>query len=343
MLVRIDDREYRQQLTRAQSALVGVDAQLAELKTQDSNLDQLLQPARRELASAEWEFNKVKDLYQREVAPKREYERGQLVFEQTRRMVQALENQKALLPDQREQLEATRQNRQAELEIARLNVDRCTIHAPFDGELADKNVEIGERVQIGSPLATVLDPNLIEIPVELPVSVRPKVRLNAPCKLTLPGQADLSWQGTVKRIAPAADEKTRTFELFADVDNTGKTQTLMPGYFVRATIEGPTYRDVLVIPRSCIQQDQVFVWHQGQASARGVSIQEQYGDRSIVSGLQPGDIVITSNLDALYEGAAVRLDAELLPDKEHSNGVAATRPVPVAAIKPPSDTPTEQK
>jgi RND family efflux transporter MFP subunit len=342
ILLRIDDREYREQLLRAESLLAAVAAQLAEIQTQQSNIDQLLEPARRELASAEWEFNKVRDLYDQQVAPKREYERAQLVVEQTRRMVQELENQKSLLPTRREQLEANHRNHQAEQEIARLNVERCTIRAPFDGRVSEKQVETGERVQIGSVLLAILDPDLIEVPVELPISIRPKVRLQAACELTLPSRPGLSWKGAVKRIAPAASETTRTFELFVEVSNVNQAQALVPGYFVRAEIEGPAYRDVLVVPRNCVQQSQVFVWRNGQAVARQVEVREQFADRSIIAGIEPGSIVIASNFDALYDGAAVRLDGDSLAAGVPVGQTMVSQAQPPAAEQV-SDPPTEQK
>lgn len=308
ILIRINDTEYRQILTRTESLLAAAEAELGLLDVEETNLGQLLAPARRELASAQWEYDKVRDLREQGVAPQREYERAVLTFEQTRRMVQDLENQKALIPARRTRLQAARADHRAAVAIAKLDLERCVIRAPFDGRVADKIVEVGERVQRGTHLITLLDPRLIEVPVQLPVSLFSRVAVGSTCTLSTPAVANVSWQGRVKRISPAADELTRTFELFVEVDNTEHPRELVPGFFTHARIQGPTLQNVLVVPRGSIQQEHVYVYQDGQARRRQIQVARHLSDQAVVTGLNPGDMVITSNLDALYEGLHVRID-----------------------------------
>lgn len=311
VLLRINDAEYQQQLARAQSLLAAEQAQLEQLDVEKANVARLLKTAQRELQSTEWEHNKVHDLYQRGAAPKREYEKARLALEQTRRSIQVLENQQKLIPTRRAALQASVANREAELAIARLNVERCTIRAPFAARIEDRPIDLGEYVQKGSSLITLLNPDLIEVAIELPLSARPRVTTDAPCTLDVPSMPDVTWQGTIKRIAPSARETTRTFAAFVEVDNRAHKHTLMPGYFVRARIEGPTLTDVLVIPRGTVQRGRVYVYQDGQARPREVRIVRDLKDRSIIAGLEPGQFVITSNLDALYDGLPVRLEETL--------------------------------
>jgi len=340
VLIRIDEHEYKQQLARAESLLAADEAQLKQLDTESLNLDRLITPARRELASAQFEYDQINDLYGRGSASKREHEQMRLVLEQTRRMLQMLENQKALLPSKRAQLQATRDSHRAEAAIARLDLDRCTLRAPFAGRVAEKTIEIGERVQKGSPLLSLLDPELIEVPVELPASVRPRVVIGAACELTMPSMPTVSWQGHVKRIAPAASEVTRTFELFVEVSNAGQAHELVPGFFVRAEIEGPTLTDVLVVPRGSVQRGQVFLYRDGQARKHGVQVARVLRDRSVVTGIRPGDVVIVSNLDALYEGAEVRLEGFPSPGEDRAAPALTSQP---AIADRPVEQLTEQK
>jgi len=320
VLVRIDDREYRSRLERAQSSLAAAEAQLDQLRVQQSNLDRVIETARRELASAEWEHKKVAALYKQGAAPKREFEQSRLVLERTRRTLQTLENQKALLPTKRSELEAMVRNRRAEVELARLQVERCTIRAPLTGRVAEKHVEVGERVQPGMVLLAVLDPDIVEVPVEIPVARRPDVMVGRACRLFIPGRSEVTWSGTVERIAPVADERTRTTRVFVRVDNRTQEHTLMPGVFVQAEIEGPTWAGVLTVPRGSVQEGRVFVYRDGRAEVREVHVACWLREQGIVMGLQPGDVVITSNLDALYDGAPVRLKDTVLA------GAVSTRP-----------------
>ncbi|MHC4672153.1 MAG: efflux RND transporter periplasmic adaptor subunit [Planctomycetota bacterium] len=308
-LIRIAPKEYEYLLDRAKSLLDAVKSQQTQVDVEEQNLNQLIEIAKSELSIAQREHQRVKDLFNREMAPRREYDLAQLALERGRRTLQSLQNNKALLPDKRAQLAAAYNNRLAEVELAQLNLERCTIAAPFDGRTDELNVEIGEHVIAGQVLVTVLDPTLIEVPIELPASVRPRVQVGAASVLTVDSVKDMTWTGRVTRIGPSTSESTRTFELFVEVDNSQQTQQLVPGYFVRATISGPTWENVLVVPRGSIKNDGVFICRDGKAYSRNIRVKKNLLDQSIIAGIEDGTVVITSNLDALYDGAPIRLQA----------------------------------
>ena len=168
-------------------------------------------------------------------------------------------------------------------------------------------VEVGERVAPGQQLLSIVDLSRIEVPIELPVSLRARVQAGAPARLSLESGPDVVWSGRVARISPSADELTRAFSLFVEVDNAGRAVPLVPGMFVRARIDGQMLQDVLIVPRGSIQDGRVFVCRDGRARPQDVRAQRQLLDRTVVSGLEPGTVVITSNLDVLYDGAPVEV------------------------------------
>lgn len=306
VLIRIDDREYQRILNRAESQREANRAQLVQIDVEEKNIDRLLETVGRELASAEWDHTEVARLFKLGNAPQREFEQSRLALERTRRVRQQIQNRKDLVPSRRLQLDAALKNSQAEVELARLNVERSTIRAPFDGRVDQLLVEIGERVQPGIFLISLLDPDLIEVAIELPVSIRSRVKVGAACTMSLESQPKVCWQGQVNRISPRASETTRSFKVYIDLDNRDQAPRLMPGYFVRARIDGPTLENVILIPRGTIQQDHVFIYNDGRAHQRDIRIERFLEDQGVVTGLSPGDLVITSNLDALFEGVPVR-------------------------------------
>ena len=308
VLLRIDEEEYARRLDSAQSRLEADRAQSAQLEVEGRNLDRLIAIARKELDIAQSDFDRIKELFEEGESHPREHDQYHRVLQQARSAHQVLENRKALLPSRRAQWEANCRNRHAEVELAQLNLDRCRIAAPFDGRIDEVLVELGERAQVGRELVTLLDPNLIEVPLELPASVRHRVPSGAACHLSVDSTDEVAWSGLVRRMSPTASEATRTFRLYVEVNNAEQARHLVPGFFIRAIVDGPTLEDVLVVPRGAIQQDRVFVYNAGKAHLRDISIVRHLLDRTVVAGLKPGDVVITSNLDALYEGAAVRLD-----------------------------------
>jgi len=318
LLLVIDDRDYQEQLKRAEGLLAASQAQLAQLDVEERSIDLLVESAETELASLTWEFQRIERLYKRNMGQKAEYEGARRFLERARRELEQLKNRKALLPTQRAQLSATCRNHEADVELARLSLERCRVVMPFDGQVDELTVEIGERVMVGALLVSILDPDLIEVPIELPVSVRGRVQVGAACSLSSGNMNGTSWSGHTKRISPSASELTRQFKLYVEVKNAEQANRLMPGYFVQATIEGDTLENVLTVPRGVVQNDHVFVFQGdahgvGAVQRREVRVVRHLVDQSIVTGLQSGDVVITSNLDALFEGADVRV-AEMLPD-----------------------------
>lgn len=304
-LVWIDNREYQARLKRAESQLAADEAALRQLDVELRNVDGLISIAEEEFQVADREFNRVRILFEQGSSSPREVDGARLDFERARRSLQTLVNQKALLPQRRAQLEAMRTLHGADVTLAQLNVEHCTVTAPFAGRLNEVLVEYGERVAPGARLFSIVDPLHIEVPIELPVARRGRLRVGAPCQLTLESRADAIWTGRVARIAPSANALTRTFALFVEVDNRTQAEPLIPGMFVRARIDGPTLADALVLPRGSIQDNRVYVYRDGQAHPRTVHIERHLLDLAVISGLAAGDVVITSNLDALYDGAAV--------------------------------------
>ncbi len=333
VLVRLDAREYQARLERARSQLTAAEAALRQIDIEKTNLDAMIETTQDELAVAEREFNRIRDLLERGASSVRELDDARVVVQRSRRTLQELQRQRAVIPERREQQKATCDLYRAEIALAELNVERCTISAPFAGRIDDLQVELGEQVSPGRQLLTVLDPRQIEVPIELPVSWRERVQVGADAHLYLESKPDTAWQGTIARIAPSADERTRTFSLFVEVTNpadasrdgpTAGPAPLMPGMFVAADIAGPELRDALLVPRDAIRKNQVFVCEDGRAYARPIKIEYPLPERAAVAGITPGSVLITSNLDTLTDAMPVR------PVFAKAAGEASTQPAAAA-------------
>jgi multidrug resistance efflux pump len=220
LLIRIDDRKYQRQFERAGSLLAADQAQLERVAVEEDNVDRLIGIASTELEIAQREHERVMRLFEAGQAVRRELDLARQAFEKARRELQALENRKALYPQQRAVLLANRDLHRADAGLAALDLERCHIRAFLRGRLEAVEVEIGERVSVGTRLFALLDPDLIEVPIELPVSLRDRVANGAGCELKLESNPGVAWSGQVARIAPSAAQATRTFSLFVEVDNT---------------------------------------------------------------------------------------------------------------------------
>jgi RND family efflux transporter MFP subunit len=329
VLVRLDERIYRQEFLEAQALAQSVAAELAQVSVERSNLGTLLEIAESDLTLNREELARVERLFNQGNAPKTEYDDARLAYQRSLSAKQQLDNQIALLEPRRQRLVAQAAAAEARAERAQLNIERCQITAPFAGVIRELMVEVGDRVGIGSPLFTLVNLEMIEVPLELPVADRPRTREAAPVVLAVESMPNVTWTGQVARIGPVADLRSRTFTVYVEVDNRAQREPLLPGYFVRAEIDGPLMRDALVVPRNAVVADVVYVANDQAAHRRPVTVERYEGDRAVVSGeVAPGDAVIVSNLDLLFDGAAVRLNGAAMMT---SNGAGKSGESPADA------------
>ena len=307
-LIRLDDREYRHALARAESVVLADRGALAELAVDEDNLDRLLHIAKQELQVATDERSRVEGLYKQGRAARKEFDFAELAYRQAERVLQDYRRQNARIEPKRSQLEASLASKQAEVAIAQLNLERCTIRAPFAGAIDALAVEVGDRVGPGVVVAALLNTDRVEIPIRLPAGAYDDVMVHAACRVFSERMGGRSWTGRVARVAASVDKHTRTFAVFVEVDNTTQQTPLVPGMFVRADIIGPVLTDALMLPRSAIRDEHVVVAANGVVEKRKVRLRRIVSDLASVDGdLTMGDRIVLSHLDHLSDGMAVRL------------------------------------
>ena len=104
-----------------------------------------------------------------------------------------------------------------ELTRAELDLQYMTVRAPFDGALQSRAVEIGDFVKRGDPIATFVDNRKIIVSANLSEFDAKYVAVSRPAKAHLATGEQV--RGTIRFVAPVADEATRTFEVELEVDN----------------------------------------------------------------------------------------------------------------------------
>ncbi len=307
ILIALDNRQYQTSLDRALALAAGEQARIDELELERANLKTLLATAEAELRVAADERGRVSDLFERDLAHKKEYDFAKLAYQQARRVVQAYQKDIALIDPRITYTKASKRAREADAALARLDIERCTIKAPFAGTIQDVHVDLGDRVGPGSPVVSIIDSSRVEIPIQLPGAARGRVAVGSRCTIDLERSTGPSWVGAVARIAPAADASTRTFAVYVEVDNANRRVPLVPGTFVRALVDGRHHEDALLIPRGAIRDHHVMVVTQGVARKRRIVVEGVQFDRARISGdVSEGDVIVLSHLDVLVDGSPVR-------------------------------------
>ena len=222
---------------------------------------------------------------------------------------------------------ATAEQRQTEANVAevRATIERKTIRAPFSGILGIRKVNLGQYLAGGGPVVALQSLNPIYVDFGVPQQVAGQVQVGRTLRVTaeqLPGQV---FTGRVTAIDSIIDEGTRNFQVQATLSNPqGK---LRPGMFVQVDLALGTGRPAITLPASAISYapygDSVFIVtdlkdQKGQAY-RGVrqqfvKVQGSRGDQvAVISGVNPGDEVVTSGVFKLRNGAAVQVNNKIKP------------------------------
>lgn len=106
---------------------------------------------------------------------------------------------------------------EAELEAVRIDIEKTTISAPFDGTLELRDVELGDYVEVSGEIATIVDNNPLVVAVQIAQQNVGRITLgDAVNVIFATGESGI---GEVRYIAPRAEQATRTFRVEIDVAN----------------------------------------------------------------------------------------------------------------------------
>lgn len=200
---------------------------------------------------------------------------------------------------------------QAQVAISQKAVEDTLIRAPYSGYISARPIAVGEYVTPASVIATLLLTNTLKLEMQVPEAHAPSLRPGMPVSLTVDAYRDRQFGGTVTAINPAIDPASRSMMVEAAVGN--PDNALRSGMFVTARITLSGGNQSIFVPREAVVNDQntnsfrVFVVQGTTAHLRVVQVgDEENGMVQILTGVQSGEEVATSNLQQLYEGAKVQ-------------------------------------
>ncbi len=137
----------------------------------------------------------------------------------------------------------------AALASAEKQLGYATVRAPFSGIVSEKSVSVGDVVQQGTQLYTIVDPSTLELQGTVPADALEVVHIGLPVQFDITGYPGRKFQGVVARINPTADPVTRQVRIYADIPNTGKT--LVGGLYAEGRIAS-SVKNALALPTDAI-------------------------------------------------------------------------------------------
>ena len=296
VIARLDDTAQRAQLAQAQAQLHAAQATLQQWQAQ--------------LEQAKRDFKRAEDMVGRKLV-------SQQADEQARTQVETLTAQ---LATQRKTIDLG----EAAVRAAQVQLDYCTVHAPFTGVVIAKAAQVGEIVSPFSAgggftrtgVGTIVDMDSLEVEVDVNEAYIGRVVAGNPVDSVLNAYPDWKIPSHVIAIIPTADRSKATVKVRIGLDQ--KDARIVPDMGVRVSFleekkpvaqaqQAP--RGVLV-PGAAVRKDGdkdvVFVVKDSKAQRRAVSVGGNVGEsRQVLAGVSAGETVIVEAPEGLKDGAKV--------------------------------------
>jgi len=202
------------------------------------------------------------------------------------------------------------ENAKIQLEQAQKQLDDATIIAPFSGVITQKQVEKGAFINIGSPIASIVDISKLKIKINVSETNVYEIKKGDVAKITSDIYPEKSFSGRISFISEKGDD-THNYPVEIEMPNSDK-YPLKAGTFVNADITIPGKSLSLYIPREALQgssQDaRVFVAEKGKAVLRKIIVGSGTDfDLEVLSGLNKGEKVVTTGQINLSDGKSIRI------------------------------------
>jgi membrane fusion protein (multidrug efflux system) len=220
--------------------------------------------------------------------------------------------------------EAKAQQAQAAVAGLEATIAKKVIRAPFDGRISIRQVELGQVLAPGTPIASLQSVTPIYADFWLPQQAIAELKPGQHVSLRTDAFPEAKWDGELTTVNPEVDVATRNVRVRATVPN--GDGRLRPGMFANVDVTSGEKKPALVIPSTAVLYapygDSVFVIEQKKdekgtstvVRQKFVRLGERRGDFvAVVSGLDAGETIVSGGAFKLRNGMAVAVNDALAP------------------------------
>ena len=328
LLFAVDSVNYQSALDQAQAVVDQREKTVARLREEYRQEGLRLGTLERNRDLARAEFQRVSALFQKNrVGTRSAVDKVEQTYNSARDLVDQMNRMLAVYPLQIKENESALAAARASLVLARANVKRCRIFAPFSGRLKTVAVEQGAYAAPGVNVITLADDSLLEIHVSLDsrdveqwlefeavdkkksttgyFAWFPRVKPVDVAVHWTEDPAGTSWTGQLHRTL-AFDPTTRTVTVAVRItarEAMAKNSfPLVAGMFCSISIPGKTLTRVIPLPRWAVTfENTVYAVQDGRLKTLHVTVARTQGEETYVShGIEPGqEIIVTRLVDPL--------------------------------------------
>ena len=214
----------------------------------------------------------------------------------------------------------------AQVAAQEATMDEKVVRAPFSGRLGIRQVDVGQYLSPGTEIVTLEQLNPLFVDFYLPQQDLPRLQVGQTVDVGLDAYPGRSFPAQITAIGATVTQDTRSIPVRATLQNPG--MTLRPGMFATILVDVGAPREAITLPQTAIAYnsygDTVYVVDHGKdeqghetLTARQVfvTLGATRGDQvQVLSGIQPGEEVVTAGQLKLHNGSPVAINNSIQPD-----------------------------
>jgi len=211
--------------------------------------------------------------------------------------------------------EAALQRQTAEMKMQQATVQRYRLKAPFSGVISERLTEIGEWIDPGKPVLTLVAIDKLRVDFRVPQEFFVAIDEKTEVTVNLDALADRTFAGKIETVVPVSDPSARTFLIHVVMPDADIKMT--PGMSVHGTLRLSAGKRGVVLSRDALfryPDGRVTVWTVSQNKDEAVVSEKRVrlgnsfnGQVSILEGINAGDVVVVQGNESLQEGQRVRI------------------------------------
>ncbi|MGS2737963.1 efflux RND transporter periplasmic adaptor subunit [Sinomicrobium sp. M5D2P17] len=231
-----------------------------------------------------------------------------LAAENERRAKLLLEKQ-AISQEEYDIASADYQSATAEAELIAAQLYKTSVRAPFSGTIGLRNISKGTYVTPTAIIAKLVNTEQLKLTFSIPEKYVSRMKVNSTLTFTTSDTEKL-FSAKIYAVEPEVEVTTRTLKMRAIVDNSDGV--LYPGMFVNVNFPLEVVQDALMVPTEALipiqNGKEIFIVQDGKARAVEVKTGSRTkSDVRVISGLKPGDTILTYGVMALDNGTPVEV------------------------------------
>jgi len=317
LLAAVDEFPYRAALEEVQATLAEIQAKQREIDAQIIQEEHGLEQAQRQLEPARNELKRMQKLFKSRTVSQKILDETTVLVSQRESALQQRQSNIKISRARLQQQQAVEKRQKWVLQRANRALEDSRFVAPFVSRVLSVNAETGQYVTSSSKLATLAASGDIEVRFTLSedqygdlLAAEETISGLSTHFTWRSGRSQLTFNGTVKRMAAEVDEESGSIILYAGLEEDDALKSKLPiGSFVDVVLSGHSADHVARIPESALyDQNHVFLIEEGKLVPRQVEpLTWKNGEVLISSGLNEGEQVLANHLPNAKPGMKVKV------------------------------------